>query len=134
MIIIMKNEINIILLALSVIIGFIGFFFVLKIFLVWRQVDMNVLKARVFLSKGFLVRNWIYIFLVGAIIVMQRLLALLDSLEISLPSSINILFDLLGVGVVVLLVLLAYYWYKLVYSAIGHTQKDLLKEVCKPYR
>ncbi len=130
----MRNEINIILLALSVIIGFIGFFFVLKIFLVWRQVDMNVLKARVFLSKGFLVRNWIYIFLAGAIIVMRRLLALLDSLEISLPSSIIILFDLLGVGVVVLLVLLAYYWYKLVYSAIGPTQKDLLKEVCKPYR
>ncbi|MFH0904048.1 MAG: hypothetical protein V1854_02515 [Methanobacteriota archaeon] len=120
----MENEINIILVACSVIIGFIGFFFVLKIWLVWKQVDINVLKARVFLDPNFLVRNWVFIFIAGAFIVMRRILHLFDLLELSkLSSEMIIIFDFVGLVVVVLLVMLAYYWYKLVDSAIEHNAR-----------
>ncbi|MDP2766934.1 MAG: hypothetical protein Q8O41_05730, partial [Candidatus Methanoperedens sp.] len=78
----MDNTINIILVFSSVAVAFIGLFFVLKIWLVWKRVDINVLKARVFLDKKFLVRNWIYIFIIGAFIVMRRIMELYDLLEL----------------------------------------------------
>jgi hypothetical protein len=115
----MDKSINIILIVLSVITGFIGFFFVLKIWLVWSQVDRNVLKARVFLDPNFLVRNWVFIFIAGAFIVIRRILSLFDLLEFpKLSSEMTIIFDLVGLAVVILLVMLAYFWYRLVYSAI----------------
>ncbi len=121
----MENTINIILVALSVILGFIGFFFVLNIWLVWKKVDMNVLKARVFLDPKFLISNWVYIFITGAFIVMRRIIELFKLLEIQVPKDMTIIFDLMGLVVVALLVLLAYYWYKLVDSALEHkVRKD----------
>lgn len=123
----MENEINIFLSTCSVIIGFIGFFFVLKIWLVWNRVDINVLKARVFLDPKFLIRNWVYIFITGAFIVLRRALQLVDLLELpKLRAEMTIIFDLLGLAVVALLVILAYYWYKLVHSALEHNvRKDV---------
>ncbi len=120
----MDNTINIILVACSVITGFIGLIFVLKIWLVWKKVDMNVLKARVFLDPKFLIRNWLYIFIAGAFIVMRRIMQLIELVDIQLKSSgIIIISDLMGLIVVILLVMLAYYWYKLVDSALEHTKK-----------
>ncbi|MBU3966784.1 MAG: hypothetical protein KKG76_05335 [Euryarchaeota archaeon] len=123
----MENEINIFLSTCSVIIGFIGFFFVLKIWLVWKRLDKNVLKARVFLDPNFLIRNWLFIFIAGAFIVIRRILHLFDLLELPKPSvEMTIIFDLMGMAVVVLLVILAYYWYKLVHSALEHNvRKDV---------
>lgn len=122
----MDNTINIILVSSSVIFGFIGFFFVLKIWLVWKQVDMNVLKARVFLDPKFLIRNWVYIFVTGAFIVFRRMLELSELLYKNLLTpEMNIIFNLMGLVVVALLVLLAYYWYRLVDSALEHkVRKD----------
>ncbi len=115
----MDKAINIILVACSVIAGFIGFFFVLKIWLVWKHVDMSVLKARVFLDPEFLIRNWIFVFIIGAFIVFRRIVQLFDLLNYQMPNSgMTIIFDLIGLAVVVLLVILAYYWYELVNSAV----------------
>lgn len=120
----MENTINIILVSSSVILGFIGFFFVLNIWLVWKKVDMNVLKARVFLDPKFLIRNWIYIFITGAFIVVRRILELSKLLEKDLLTpEMTAIFDLLGLAVVTLLVMLAYTWYKLVDSALEHNAR-----------
>ncbi len=119
----MENAVNIILVACSVITGFIGLFFVLKIWLVWKKVDMNVLKARVFLDPNFLIRNWVFIFITGAFIVLRRILELSELLDKNLLTpEMNIIFNLMGLAVVSLLVILAYYWYKLVDSAIEHNK------------
>ncbi len=122
----MGNEINIILVSCSVIVGFIGFSFVLRIWRVWKNVDMNVLKARVFLDPKFLIRNWVYIFITGAFIVVRRVLELSELLNKDLLTpEIIIIFNLIGLAVVTLLVLLAYHWYKLVDSALEHNiRKD----------
>jgi len=121
----MDGTINIILVSGSVAVAFIGLFFVLKIWLVWKRVDRTVLKARVFLDEEFLVRNWIYIFIVGAFIVLRRILQLLILLGIPIQSpEETILSDVMGLAVVALLVLLAYYWYKMVYSAIEHSHAN----------
>lgn len=121
----MGGAINIILVTCSVAVAFIGLFFVLKIWLVWKRVDINVLKARVFLDPKFLIRNWVYIFIAGAFIVLQRIMQLLILLGIPIQSpEETILYDVTGLAVVALLVLLAYHWYKLVYSAIERSHAD----------
>ncbi len=117
----MDKAINIILVTSSVITGFIGFFFVLKIWFAWKHVDMSVLKARVFLDPRFLIRNWIFVFIIGAFIVFRRVVQLFDMLNYKiLNSSMTIIFDLMGLAVVILLVTLAYYWHELVNSAVDH--------------
>lgn len=126
----MGNQINIILVALSVITGFIGFFFVLKIWLVWKRVDINVLKARVFLDPNFLIKNWMYIFVTGAFIVIRRVLQLFDLSGLpKLSSEMTIIFDLMGLMVVCLLVRLAYYWYRLVDRSIEHNSMKISPEL-----
>ncbi len=117
----MDKTINIILVTCSLIAGFIGFFFVLKIWLVWKHVDMNVLKARVFLDPKFIINNWIFVFITGAFIVMRRVIQLFDLLDNPIMNyEITIIFDLIGLAVVFLLVILAYHWYELVNSAVDH--------------
>jgi hypothetical protein len=128
----MGNTVNIILVGLSVILGFIGFFFVLKIWLVWKRVDINVLKARVFLDPKFLIRNWVYIFITGAFIVLRRIMELSNLLEKNIMTpEITIVFNLMGLIVVALLVILAYYWYKLVDTAIEHNVRKVAPDLNK---
>lgn len=115
----MENKINILIVSCSVLISLIGLVFVLKIWLVWKNVDKTVLKARVFLDGSFLTKNWIFVFMAGAFIAIRRVMQLVELLEsppINTPEKI--ISDLMGLVVIVLLVLLAYYWYRLVYSTI----------------
>lgn len=122
----MDRELNILLVGASVIVSFIGLFFVLKICIVWGSVDKGVLKARVFLSKNFLMKNWIYVFLAGAFIAMRRIIQLLDLLEFPVKSrGMDYLFDLMGLIVISLLVMLAFQWYRLVYSTFPDSGKSM---------
>ncbi len=114
----MSNEIRIIIVGGSVIISLIGLFFVIKIWMVWKHVDKEILKARVFLNKNFLEKNWICIFMAGAFIAVRRVMQLLELLGFPIINSDTILFDLMGLAVISLLVLLVYYWYRLIYSRI----------------
>ncbi len=114
----MSDEIRIILVGGSVLTALIGLFLVIKIFMVWNRVDRNVLKARVFLDNSFLVKNWIFVFLSGAFIAVRIFVELLELLGFILIRTSSIIFDLAGLAVIILLVLLAYYWYRMVYTTI----------------
>jgi hypothetical protein len=128
----MDRTINVILMTCSVIVAFAGLYFVLKIWLVWKRVDMNVLRARVFLDDRFLVKNWIYIFIAGAFIALIKVLQLLSlsGVWIEGPGE-EIISDLMGLAVIIQLVLLASHWYKLVYSAIGSSHKENVRLMSK---
>ncbi|MBU4339792.1 MAG: hypothetical protein KKD46_02555, partial [Euryarchaeota archaeon] len=55
----------------------------------------------------------------------RRILELFKLLKIPVLEDMTIIFDLMGLVVVALLVLLAYHWYKLVDSALEHkVRKD----------
>ncbi len=113
----MDKEIKIMIVGSSVLIAFIGLFLVIKIWMVWIHVDKDILKARVFLNSNFLMKNWMYVFFAGAFIAERRVMELLELLGISFKST-GYLFDLMGLAVISLLVMLAYHWYRLVYSTI----------------
>lgn len=124
----MDRIVDVILVICSVIVAFAGLYFVLKIWLVWKRVDMNVLKARVFLDNRFLMRNWLYIFIAGAFTALIRVLQLLSLSGVWIEGQRKaVIYDLMGLAVVVLLVLLAYHWYRLVYSAIGSPRKESIR-------
>lgn len=114
----MSNEIRIIIVGGSVITSLIGLFFVIKIWMVWKHVNKEILKARVFLNSNFLEKNWICVFMAGAFIAVRRVVQLLELAGFPITNTVAILFDLMGLAVIILLVLLAYYWYRLIYSTI----------------
>lgn len=124
----MDRTLNIILVGASVITALAGLFFVLRIWTVWKRVDKDVLKARVFLDRDFLEKNWIYVFLAGAFIAIRRVMQLLELLGFSVSSGwVTYLYDIMGIIVIVMLVMLAYYWYKLVYSTLPRSQTTNLQ-------
>src|SRR3972149_6987915 len=65
----------------SIIIAIIGLYFIVKTWIIWQYIDIDVLKARVFLNKKFLKRNWRYIFLSGASQAIHQFVELLLSLN-----------------------------------------------------
>lgn len=118
-ILIMTNILSIVLVGCSIIVAFIGLFFVFKIWLVWKRLDKNLLKTMVFLDENFLVRNWVYLLATGAFIALRRVIQFLEILEVPIKSEAEtIIFDLMGLAVISLLVQLGYYWYRLIYSSL----------------
>ncbi len=118
-ILIMENIVSIILVGCSIIVAFIGLFFVFKIWLVWKRLDKNLLKTMVFLDENFLVRNWVYLLAAGTFIAVRRVIQFLGLLGFPIGGTAEtIIFDLMGLAVITLLVQLGYYWYRLIYSSL----------------
>lgn len=115
----MTNTVSIILVGCSIIVAFIGAFFVFKIWRVWKRLDKNLLKTMVFLDENFLVRNWVYLLAAGTFIALRRVIQFLELLGLPIQSTAEtIIFDLMGLAVITLLVSIGYYWYRLIYSSL----------------
>ncbi len=101
----------------SALIGVIGLYLVIRIWKKWQHIDIDLIKARVFLNKNFLVKNWQYTFLAGASQAAHQFLDFIVSLDYLTDSSfvehISSIFEFM---VLVFLVTLAYEWYKMIYS------------------
>ena len=100
----------------SIILGLLGLFFVIKNWQVWQKTGMDLIKARAFLDKKFLERNWLYLMIVGGIIMFRRIYRYLE-LHFSgseVGGAFEVLFDLLGFLVILILVIMAYQWYKII--------------------
>ncbi len=100
----------------SIILGLLGLFLVIKNWLVWKEKRLDVIKARAFLDKKFLEKNWIYLVLVGGIVMSRRVYKCIE-LNCNGPVEsevIELIFDFLGFVVIFILVAMAYQWYKIV--------------------
>lgn len=96
----------------SVVLGLTGLYLVIRIWTKWQKMDIDIIKARVFLNRKFLIKNWQYIFLSGASLVTHQFLDLsvsmnylYNTLLIETLSSFSVL---MALG---FLVLLAFEWY-----------------------
>jgi hypothetical protein len=99
----------------SIVLGLIGLYLVLSIWTKWQKMDIDIIKARVFLNRKFLIKNWLYIFIAWASLVTHQFLDLSVSLNfldntllIETLSSFSVL---MALG---FLVLLAFEWYVMV--------------------
>jgi hypothetical protein len=96
----------------SVVLGLFGLFLVIKIWIKWQKMDIDIVKARVFLNRKFLIKNWQYTFLSGAFLVTHQSLDLSLSMNYLENTFFNqvllIISDLMALG---FLILLAFEWY-----------------------
>ncbi len=105
-----------ILAAFSVVLAFIGLFIVIRIWEKWKKLSIEVIKGRVFLNKKFLERNWLYIFLTGAVLSIHQSLDLARSLElISDGGILHGLSEIFEFLTLVFLVVLAYEWFRVLH-------------------
>lgn len=96
----------------SVVLALVGLFFVIKIWIRWNAMDADVIKARVFLNKKFIERNWLYVFLAGASLTSHQLIKFLTSENYVTSIWLSQFSYFMEFLVLVFLILLAYEWYK----------------------
>lgn len=107
------------LLVLTIMLSFAGLYFVVRIWLVWGEVDKAVLKARVFLNDKFLIKNWLYVFLAGAFFVAHMTIKLIVCTTSLLSEhSAQWPIRIIDILVVLFLVVLAWEWYKLIKTVV----------------
>ncbi|KCZ72413.1 hypothetical protein ANME2D_00840 [Candidatus Methanoperedens nitroreducens] len=100
----------------SVIFSLTGLYFVVRIWQKWKNTDIDVLKARVFLNKKFLEKNWKYVFLSGASLAAHQSIDFLLSINyITSTGWIDKLSGFLELMALVFLVILAYGWFRVIY-------------------
>ncbi|HEY9245581.1 MAG TPA: hypothetical protein VIO11_01925 [Candidatus Methanoperedens sp.] len=98
----------------SIIFALIGFFIVVRIWMKWKIIDKDVLKARVFLDKMFLEKNWIYVFLTGASISVHQTLEFLLASNYIVNDWAGYFSEILEFFALVFLIVLAYEWFRLI--------------------
>ena len=92
----------------------IGVFFVVIISLKWNAINIEVLKARVFLNKMFLKKNLIYITLATISLVPYQIVELFEHAGfISAHHIIYEISEMLELVSLIFLVALLYEWYKI---------------------
>lgn len=99
----------------SVILSLIGLYFVIRIWIKWEYMDIDVIKARVFLNKKFIERNWLYVFLAGASLTGHQLINFLTSSNYIDSRWFTQFSYILEFMALVFLVVLAYEWYMVLY-------------------
>ena len=100
---------------LSVVLAIIGLYLVYKNWIVWKRTSLNIIKARAFLNKEFLERNWFLVVVAGGLIALRRVYRFIElSRDPTINDPMEVLFDIVGFVVILLLVLMAYHWYKII--------------------
>jgi hypothetical protein len=98
----------------SVILALIGLYFVVRIWIKWRNIDMDILKARVFLNKKFLEKNGRYVFLSGASLTAHQFMGFLIQLNFITGDLTSSLSEILNFMSLAFLLILAYEWLVLI--------------------
>ena len=106
---------------ISILLALMGFYFVYKNWCIWKKSRIEILKARAFLNTEFLEKIWLYVVIVGGLVMTRRIYRFFElTLEIEGHPYIEVLFDIIGTIVIFMLVLMAYQWYKLVHTHPGY--------------
>ncbi len=95
----------------SVVLALIGLYFVIRIWIKWEDLDIDVIQARIFLNKKFIERNWLYVFLAGASITVHQLINFLNFSNYVSSQWLNQLSYIIEFLGLVLLVMLAHEWF-----------------------
>ncbi len=98
----------------SVIIALIGLYFVIRIWMKWKNMDKDLLKARVFLNINFLEKNWLLVFLSGASLTIHQSLEFLILSNYFTSEWLEMLSEAFEFMVLIFLVILAYVWFKFI--------------------
>ncbi len=108
--------------GITAVFGILGFFLFLKLLSVWKKIDPNIIKARVFLADKFVMKNIIVIFIVGMLITFHNFIEYLGLGQPEFYKVISVKYPTRLVAVTELLIaLLLIEW--LMYQWIKITKK-----------
>lgn len=100
---------------LSIVLAIVGLYLVCKNWIVWKKTSLDIIKARAFLNKEFLERNWFLVVVAGGLIALRRVYRFIElSRDPIINNPMEVLFDIVGFVVIFLLVLMAYQWYTII--------------------
>jgi hypothetical protein len=100
---------------LSIVLAIVGLYLVCKNWIVWKKTSLDIIKARAFLNKEFLERNWFLVVVAGGLIALRRVYRFIElSRDPTINNPMEVLFDIVGFVVIFLLVLMAYQWYTII--------------------
>ncbi|MFQ6071942.1 MAG: hypothetical protein ACE5KT_04470 [Methanosarcinales archaeon] len=111
------KEIILAIIAFALLCALIGLYITLRVWSIWRHTDINLIRAKVFLKKDFLNKNFIFVFLVGALVSLHVIFEFMEFYG-TIPSVVLPFWDLVYIieisTVLILLVILAYEWFKII--------------------
>jgi hypothetical protein len=97
-----------------VVLAFISLYLLFNIWKIWKNIEIDIVKARVFLNKSFIQRNWLYIFFSSASLLFHQLLEhLIDSNYLS-NEWVN-LSEIIELMTFVFLIILTYEWFRILH-------------------
>ena len=102
----------------SILLALLGLYFVYENWRIWKRLGLDIIKAKAFLNKEFLEWNWICLVVAGGLIMSRRVYKTLQLTKEGIVSSQfnEVVFDIIGLIVIILLVLMAYQWYRLIHE------------------
>ena len=103
----LKNDL--IILDIAVLFSIIGFYFAIKAYALFNRIDEDVLKAKVYLNKNFLRKNFILIFILIVLMFLHTVVEFLDYQD-TLTSTFHPIYLLTLTLSIILLACLAFYW------------------------
>ena len=129
-------EVQVVILITAVFMAIIGLFLTIISWFSWRYIDDDFIRAKAFLNKEFLNRNFILVFIAGAFVGLHTLLEFIEiwgypSELIPFAKEIRLFYFLTLTISMILLVVLAYCWYKLVCyqkPTIIKTPQEIIEE------
>ena len=75
--IIMYENATIFVSGITVVLGIFGILLFIKLLAVWKNIDKNLIKARVFLADGFVMKNIFVIFIAGLLVALHNFIEFL---------------------------------------------------------
>ena len=95
-----------------VIFAIINLYLFINIWKIWKNIEIDTIKARVFLNKNFVQRNWLYVFFSSASMLFHQLIDHLTTLNYLSNELVNDLSEIIELMAFVFLIILTYEWYK----------------------
>jgi hypothetical protein len=129
-------EVQVVILITAVFLTIIGLYLSIISWFSWRGIEDDVMRAKAFLNKKFLNRNFNLVLIIGAFVGLHTLLEFIEILGypsalIPFAKEIRLFYFLTLTISMILLVVLAYCWYKLVCyqkPTIIKTPQEIIEE------
>lgn len=115
-------DLQIVILIMAVFLAIFGLLLTIMSWFSWRHFNDDFIRAKAFLNKKFLNRNFILVFITGAFVGLHTLLEFIEILGypaelIPFAKEMRLFYFMTLTISMILLVVLAYYWYKLVWHS-----------------
>ncbi|MCX9085291.1 MAG: hypothetical protein OIN87_10915 [Candidatus Methanoperedens sp.] len=112
-------EIQTVIILMAIFLAAVGLYISIISWHTWRRLDDKLIGAKAFLNKKFLNRNFIFVFITGALVGLHTLLEFFEifyypSILIPFAKGIRLFYFITLMLSMILLVVLAYNWCRLI--------------------